>query len=335
MDKIALIAALAASVGGRDRLAGFFDARTFRDTHERADRELEDGAATILDAVERTRKAIEAAGLQDYWNGPEALERVLIRAWAMYQHAGSRTLNWMITGPARFPVRSNEKRMDTEHKRLTEYLDLAKQAPDRAVRIARRAQKAQLGPGGCANAELDDLKRRLAEREAKQAQMKGINELIRKNRLGNRRDEAEEDAAKLVQLARAAGLPMVCSVAYQLLTPDWGKPGYPSYSLSNNNAEIHRLRDRIAQVEAKVARIENAPDEAPEREVNGVKVIEDAADDRLRLVFPDKPPRDVIQLLKSSGFRWSPTNGAWQRQLTQRARNSADWVLNQINKEAA
>lgn len=336
MDKAQLIERLASSVGGRDRLAQYFSARTFGDLNKRAESELQSGAATIIDAVERTEKAIKAAGLEEYWSGSQALENVLIRAWAMYQNAGSRTLNWMITGPARFPVRSNEKRMDTEHKRLGEYLDLAKSAPERALRIARRTMKARVGAGGLADLELADLRQRLEDREKSQARMKGINELIRKNRLGNKRENAEEDAAKLVELARAAGFSMVCSVAYNLLTPDWGKPGFPAYSLSNNNAEINRLRGRVAQVEAKVARMAAAEGEEPaEKVVNGVRIVEDSSDDRLRLIFDGKPDRPVIQLLKGRGFRWSPSNGAWQRQLTPNARDAAQSIVNQISKEAA
>lgn len=323
-----LIEKLAQSVGGRERLAGFFTNRTFGDLHKRAESELASGAATIIDAVERTEKAIKAAGLRDYWPGPEALERILIRSWAMYQHAGSRTLNWMITGRSKFPVARNEKRMDTEYKRLGEYLDIAAKAPERAIRRARAAMKAQLGAGGCAELELADLRKRLEDREKLQAHMKGVNAVIRKHKL-----RGFDDAERLVELAREAGFHMVRSLAQQLLTPDWGPAGYASYQLSNNNAEIHRLRDRVAQVEAKLARIENAPEEAPEREVAGVRVIEDLADDRLRLMFPGKPAPDVIQLLKSRGFRWSPSNGAWQRQLTQNARWAAEAVLKQLKPE--
>lgn len=39
------------------------------------------------------------------------------------------------------------------------------------------------------------------------------------------------------------------------------------------------------------------------------------------MIFPDKPSEEVRKILKSNGFRWSPTYGAWQRN---RSRLSAD-----------
>lgn len=56
---------------------------------------------------------------------------------------------------------------------------------------------------------------------------------------------------------------------------------------------------------------------------NGVTVERDLVDVRLRLRFPNKPSAAVRDLLKSRGFRWSPTQEAWQRQLT----NNAEWTL--------
>jgi hypothetical protein len=47
---------------------------------------------------------------------------------------------------------------------------------------------------------------------------------------------------------------------------------------------------------------------------------EHAGDDRLWLTSPSKPIESVRQALKRHGFKWSPTRGAWVRQLTDAAR---------------
>lgn len=40
---------------------------------------------------------------------------------------------------------------------------------------------------------------------------------------------------------------------------------------------------------------------------------------RLQIIFDDKPDDDLRQELKQYGFRWAPSVGAWQRQLTKNA----------------
>ena len=50
--------------------------------------------------------------------------------------------------------------------------------------------------------------------------------------------------------------------------------------------------------------------------VDGLEVIEDATDMRIRIVFDEIPNEETRTLLKSYGFKWSPKNSAWQRQLT-------------------
>lgn len=51
-------------------------------------------------------------------------------------------------------------------------------------------------------------------------------------------------------------------------------------------------------------------------EKDGFAVIKNFAEDRLQIIHNEKPDSNTIQRLKSNGFRWSPRNHAWQRQLT-------------------
>lgn len=54
----------------------------------------------------------------------------------------------------------------------------------------------------------------------------------------------------------------------------------------------------------------------------------------VQLVFPGKPSEAVRTILKGYGFRWSPYEGAWQRQLNNAGRQAAQWALAKIGEAA-
>ncbi|MEG0791695.1 MAG: hypothetical protein RSG23_08700 [Gordonibacter sp.] len=93
---------------------------------------------------------------------------------------------------------------------------------------------------------------------------------------------------------------------------------YPSWKLSNNRQNINAAKKRLASIEAQKER-GTAKGEAV---IKGeqCRVIENAELMRLQLVFDGKPCDEAREALKHWGFRWSPKNGAWQRQLTGNAR---------------
>lgn len=64
-----------------------------------------------------------------------------------------------------------------------------------------------------------------------------------------------------------------------------------------------------------------------EYEINSVKIVHDTADNRIRLFFPGKPEQEMIVKLKKCGFKWSPHNKSWQRQLTPNAINATKNLL--------
>lgn len=265
----------------------------------------------------RRRGYVEA--LTDAWDkakaaagdDPEALARVTEQMERLrdgyrermlaYLHSHANVASSMIAGPANFPVERNRKRGDAADKRAQEADEFLKRG------IERLTKAAQAPVDKTPQGELAQLRARLAEREATQQRMKDVNAALRKG------DGALRDLGMSDDEIAAAKTPDVM-----------GSVGYPSYRLTNNNAEIHRLRERVAQAEARVSAAAAGP---VERKYAGARIEENAQDDRLRLFFDGKPDEAVRTDLKANGFRWSPNAGAWQRQLTDNARAAAKRVL--------
>ncbi|MFC0302733.1 hypothetical protein [Rhizorhabdus histidinilytica] len=91
-----------------------------------------------------------------------------------------------------------------------------------------------------------------------------------------------------------------------------------------------RRQNRIAQ--AKLAASDGNSGAFKSVEVDGVRVVENTEMDRIQIFFPGKPAPDEIALLKGRAFKWAPSIGAWQRQLTDNARRATQQVLAAIAK---
>ena len=85
----------------------------------------------------------------------------------------------------------------------------------------------------------------------------------------------------------------------------------PSYLLTNNNANIRRTRQRIEDLKSQS---EYAGWAFP-----GGRAEINEGENRLQLFFEEKPSEEQRRELKSNGFKWAPSQGAWQRQLTKNA----------------
>jgi len=60
------------------------------------------------------------------------------------------------------------------------------------------------------------------------------------------------------------------------------------------------------------------------------KVVQNEGLNRLQLVFDDKPDEGTRTLLKANGYKWSPKNSVWQRQLTPNARASVRYLITKL-----
>ena len=69
-----------------------------------------------------------------------------------------------------------------------------------------------------------------------------------------------------------------------------------------------------------------------EAEVNlsptGVRIIQNTDINRLQIEFDDKPDEEMRSKLKSNGFKWAPSQGVWQRQLTDNAISAVKRIFN-------
>lgn len=54
---------------------------------------------------------------------------------------------------------------------------------------------------------------------------------------------------------------------------------------------------------------------------------------RIQLFFDEKPSSEMRDKLKHNGFKWSPTNNAWQRQLTPNAKYATNKLIEELKKE--
>ena len=98
------------------------------------------------------------------------------------------------------------------------------------------------------------------------------------------------------------------------------KKPFQSWELSNNNAEIHRVRQRIESLTRAKETVYVG------WEFDGGHVEANREQSRLQVFFEDKPDADARKQLKEHGFRWAPSVGAWQRLLNGNAYYAADRI---------
>ena len=152
------------------------------------------------------------------------------------------------------------------------------------------------------------LEAKLVKLESAQETMKAVNAYFRKNKtLEGCPSLTPEQITKLQQeMAQSWHL-------------DKSRP-YPAYMLSNNNAEIRRIRGRIEQVR------QHEETNFAGWEFDGGRVEANKADNRLQVFFDGKPDEAARDELKANGFRWAPSVGAWQRQLNKNAYYAAGYI---------
>jgi hypothetical protein len=216
------------------------------------------------------------------------------RRYRAYLASSARCVSWFIAGPANFPARRMEKRHNVVEARLRELVEFR----TRALAAIRKTLRPELRAIYAGDADATErLAVKIAQAEAIQERMRDANAAIR----AHKKDGPERQ----VDALRALGFPEAHARA--LLKPDFiGRVGFPDYALTNNNANLRRMKERLGAITRAKA--------APVTEFNGenARLEDNPGENRVRLFFFGKPPAEVRADLKRAGFRWTPTLGAWQ-----------------------
>ena len=234
-------------------------------------------------------------------------EAKYLNKWREWLAALSRCYSVLVTGPARFNSRRHEKMNDYERAARQRLRDWSE-------KVVKRINRQQRLTGW---QEVERLQSKLDTLTELHDKMKAANKIVRSKKMSE-----EEQIDGLVAL----GLNEKQAVEILKPTERWQSVGFPTYQLQNNLAKIKATQAAIERHKAMA--------EADDKEIkfNGGRVVVCNSDERMRFYFDEIPSVEVRNLMKRNAFKWSPKNGAWQRQLTANCKYDTKRILAELNK---
>ena len=217
----------------------------------------------------------------------------------------------MISGGSNFPVRKKEKQNAARDRNMQENIQIRG--------ILDKIRELGTFKGGIRSDDqnaIEKLEKKLAELEKDQEIMKQINAYYRKNKT--------LDGCTIVSETMIHQIKSAMARSYRI-DP---KP-YEAWALSNNNANIHRVRERIEALKKEEAR---KGSNQSEKEYEGFSVKENHELMRIQIIFDGKPDEDTRSMLKSYGFRWAPSEKAWQRMLNDNGRRAVEYAIKKLTE---
>lgn len=226
--------------------------------------------------------------------------------------AQSRIVSSMIAGPSNFPVARMQKRNATADKRRTEFLEWH----EKARKAARRAVLDARNPGQVASADWAALKREI---DHDLAVVSGIDSGSADWRGMTRSAFTTSVSGKLERLATKGSAALVTQALeyVRVQTAEWKKP---FFAARNSVWTLATLATAAGEAPKPTGTEEIATGE-------GWRIVNDCDAERVRIYFDAIPAPELRERLKGSGWRWSPTAGAWQRQNTNAAIYSAQKIV--------
>lgn len=228
----------------------------------------------------------------------------------------SRCANAMVTGPARFNFRQNEKRENAcwnKYGEFNQWRDRFLAAMKRAQEEARPVEEKQ---EEAVRLLLEDLEQKAGTiHDLDTGKLKGYHRALFVSSIYNK-----------VATYASHGEVEIVQRAVDFITEFNSKVKKPVITARNRFFQLPEIAMRMRE---KLHDRKN--EENKEAAFEGGKVVWNNEADRLQILFDNIPDDETRKNLKSNGFRWSPKHKAWQRQLTSNAVRAAKRVLNLQN----
>lgn len=242
------------------------------------------------------------------YNLADKFSRKLAENFNQASRIGCMCPSILISGGSNFPVKKKEKQNKASDKNMQEY-NYIMGIRNKLVNILYGREMIKSSDEDA----IEKLHQKLEDLQEKQEKMKAINAYYRKHKTLDGCPELTKEGINQMKAEMAE---------------HWhyeDKP-YDTYMLTNNNQNIKRVRDRLKQLEATKEK------GSIEQEKEFFKVVENVEIMRLQLFFDEKPEENVRDVLKSNGFKWSPKNICWQRQLTNNAKYALHRVIQKLKE---
>ena len=207
----------------------------------------------------------------------------------------------LVAGGSNFPTGKKEKQNAARHRNMEDWQDI--QGLLDKIRSTGMGGISADDPQAVAK-----LEAKLAGLEQSQENMKAVNAYFRRHKT--------LDGCTVLPPEQIEKLKADMAQSWHL---DKSRP-FQSFELSNNNAEIHRTRERIEALKSREQQGYAG------WEFDGGRVEANKEANRLQIFFDEKPDAAVRDELKANGFRWAPSAGAWQRQLNSNAYRAAEHI---------
>jgi len=190
-------------------------------------------------------------------------------------------------------------------------------AGEKAASLQRRAEAAANNNSiSSDNPEAVNLyTEKLKKLEALQEQMKAANLYWRKNKTMKGFPGLSDVNAAMIDEKMKTAYPWI-----QKNGP------HASWELSNNSAEIRRIKQKLETL----SKLDNMAAEIIKFNGGEMRVSIDI--NRVQFIFDGKPSEEIRKFLKANGFRWAPSEGAWQRQRTENAVIIAKKMIPRLEK---